>query len=54
MDEAQAGFASNIDVVLCADGSVSITDDGRGVWDTISVMYAIAHTVNVALYNIYV
>jgi DNA gyrase/topoisomerase IV subunit B len=32
VDEAQAGFASNIDVVLHADGSVSITDNGRGVW----------------------
>ena len=32
MDEAQAGFASKIDVVLHADGSVSITDNGRGVW----------------------
>lgn len=32
VDEAQAGFASNIDVVLYANGSVSITDDGRGVW----------------------
>ncbi|XP_015969238.1 DNA gyrase subunit B, chloroplastic/mitochondrial [Arachis duranensis] len=31
VDEAQAGFASKIDVVLQSDGSVSITDDGRGI-----------------------
>jgi hypothetical protein len=31
VDEAQAGFASKIDVVLHADDSVSITDNGRGV-----------------------
>ncbi|KAG2405538.1 DNA gyrase subunit [Vigna angularis] len=31
VDEAQGGFASRIDVVLLADGSVSITDNGRGI-----------------------
>ncbi|QHO05853.1 DNA gyrase subunit B/mitochondrial [Arachis hypogaea] len=30
VDEAQAEFASKIDVVLQSDGSVSITDNGRG------------------------
>lgn len=32
VDEAQAGFASKIEVVLHADDSLSITDNGRGVW----------------------
>ncbi|XWS59003.1 hypothetical protein CRYUN_Cryun08bG0083000 [Craigia yunnanensis] len=31
VDEAQAGFATEIDVVLLSDGSVSITDNGRGI-----------------------
>ncbi|KAG9456198.1 hypothetical protein H6P81_000706 [Aristolochia fimbriata] len=31
VDEAQAGFATKIDVVLCADNSVCITDNGRGI-----------------------
>ncbi|KMT15187.1 hypothetical protein BVRB_3g063000 [Beta vulgaris subsp. vulgaris] len=31
VDEAQAGFASKIDVILFADNSVCITDNGRGI-----------------------
>ncbi|XP_023741310.1 DNA gyrase subunit B, chloroplastic/mitochondrial [Lactuca sativa] len=31
VDEAQAGFASKVDIVLLADGSVRITDNGRGI-----------------------
>lgn len=31
IDEAQAGFSTRIDVVLFPDGSVCITDDGRGI-----------------------
>ncbi|KAH0994435.1 hypothetical protein GBA52_018299 [Prunus armeniaca] len=31
VDEAQAGFASKMEAVLLADGSVSIADNGRGV-----------------------
>ncbi|KAK8593654.1 hypothetical protein V6N12_045730 [Hibiscus sabdariffa] len=31
VDEAQAGFATQIDVILHSDGSVSISDNGRGI-----------------------
>jgi len=31
VDEAVAGFASKIDVILHKDGSLSVTDDGRGM-----------------------
>ncbi|MFN7634748.1 MAG: ATP-binding protein, partial [Acetobacteraceae bacterium] len=31
VDEAQAGFASRVAVVLNGDGSVTVTDDGRGI-----------------------
>ena len=31
VDEAQGGYASKVEVVLLADNSVSISDNGRGV-----------------------
>src|SRR3569832_573080 len=31
IDEALAGYASRVEVILEADGSATITDDGRGI-----------------------
>lgn len=31
VDEAQAGYASKVEVILLADNSVIVTDNGRGV-----------------------
>jgi len=31
VDEAIAGFATEIDVILCDDGSLQVSDDGRGM-----------------------
>lgn len=31
IDEVMAGFATNVDVVINVDGSITVTDDGRGI-----------------------
>jgi DNA gyrase subunit B len=52
IDEAIAGFASRIDVVLQSDGGVTVTDDGRGVpvdnnaktgLSTVETVYTVLH-----------
>lgn len=52
IDEAIAGFASRIDVVLLADGGIKITDDGRGIpvdkhpktgLSTLETVYTVLH-----------
>lgn len=31
IDEAQAGFADTVDIIVHTDGSITISDNGRGV-----------------------
>ena len=31
VDEAIAGFASRVDIVILADGGIKVSDDGRGI-----------------------
>jgi len=42
IDEAMAGFATEISVTLLADGSVSISDDGRGIPVDIHKQYKVS------------
>jgi DNA gyrase subunit B len=51
IDEAMAGFASTVDVLIRADGSVKVRDDGRGVpvgrhktgKDALEVVHTVLH-----------
>ncbi len=51
IDEAMAGYASRIDVTICADGTVLVRDDGRGVpvgrhstgKDALEVVHTVLH-----------
>jgi hypothetical protein len=40
VDEAQAGYASNVNVVLHDDNSVSVTDNGRGVCNLLPLWFS--------------
>ncbi len=51
IDEAMAGYATRIDAIIHADGSVAVTDDGRGVpvgrhqtgKDALEVVHTVLH-----------
>src|SRR3984893_13736016 len=44
VDEAQAGFATRVELVLNGDGSVTVRDDGRGIPTDIHVEEGISAT----------